>query len=269
VTAYVHGYGTPEQQRLVEQAEHWRHRLICDGTRLEEGTRLLEVGCGVGAVLAVLGQEYPGVRLSGVDIESKQLEFARAHLARARVEATLTEGDALALPFDDESFDHVWMMWFLEHLTDPPAALREARRVLVTGGAITAIEVDYGTCHAQPSTPAIEALFNAMVRGMAASGWSDAGTRLPGWLREAGFSDIDEGERPVWWQDDELPGQANYAADVIESALGALVKLPRTREDELRAGLADLRALPGKPDAGLGWVIHKSTATKRKISAAR
>ena len=183
MTAYVHGYGTPEQQRLVEQAEHWRHRLICDGTRLEEGTRLLEVGCGVGAVLAVLGQEYPGVRLSGVDIEPKQLEFARAHLARAGVEATVTEGDALALPFDDESFDHVWMMWFLEHLADPPEALREARRVLVPGGAITAIEVDYGTCRAQPSTPAIEALFDAMVRGMAASGWSDAGTRLPGWLR--------------------------------------------------------------------------------------
>ena len=59
-----------------------------------------------------------------------------------------------------------------------------------------------------------------------------------------------------------IPGQANYAADVIESALGALEKLPGTREDELRAGLADLRALPGKADAGLGWVIHKSTASR-------
>jgi ubiquinone/menaquinone biosynthesis C-methylase UbiE len=262
VSSYVHGYGTPEQQRLVEQAEHWRHRLIRDGTRLEAGARLLDVGCGVGAVLAVLGQEYLGVRLSGVDIESKQLEFARAHLARAQVEATLTEGDALALPFDDESFDHVWMMWFLEHVADPPAALREALRVLVAGGAITAIEVDYGTCRAEPSTPAIEALFDAMVRGMAASGWSDAGTRLPGWLSEAGFRDVDEGERPVWWQGDELPGQANYAADVIESALGALVQLPGTREDELRAGLVDLRALPDQPSGGLGWVIHKSTATR-------
>ena len=155
MSSYVHGYATPEQQRLVEQAEHWRHRLIRDGTRLEAGTRLLEVGCGVGAVLAVLGQVYPGVRLSGVDIESKQLEFAHAHLARTQVEATLTEGDALALPFDDASFDHVWMMWFLEHVADPPEALREARRVLVAGGAITAIEVDYGTCRAEPSTPEI------------------------------------------------------------------------------------------------------------------
>jgi ubiquinone/menaquinone biosynthesis C-methylase UbiE len=258
-TRYVHGYETPEQQRLIEQAEHWRHRLIRDGTRLEPGTRLLEVGCGVGAVLAVLGQEYPGVHLFGVDIEPKQLEFARVHLERSGVAATLAEGDALALPFDDASVDHVWMMWFLEHIADPVAALREASRVLVAGGAITAIEVDYSTCEAEPSSPALEALFAAMVQGMAAAGWSDAGTRLPGWLREAGFLEVDDGERPFRWQGDDLTRQANYAADVVESALDTLAQLPGTREEELRAGLADFRALPSVPGARLGWVMHKST----------
>jgi ubiquinone/menaquinone biosynthesis C-methylase UbiE len=262
MTAYVHGYGTPEQERLVEQAEHWRHRLIRDGTQLEPGTRLLEVGTGVGAVLAVLGQEFPGIRLTGVDIEPKQLEFARGHLARAGIEATLLGADALALPFADESFDHVWMMWLLEHIPDALAALREARRILVPGGSITAIEVDYSTVHAEPSTRALEALFHTMVRGMAAAGWSDAGTRLPDWLREAGFREVDEGERTYWWQDEDLSRQANYAADVVESALGALTELPGVSEEELRAGLEDLRALPSRPGAGLGWVLHKSTAVR-------
>jgi ubiquinone/menaquinone biosynthesis C-methylase UbiE len=257
---YVHGYGTPEQERLIAQAEHWRKRLIRDGTKLDPGARVLEVGTGVGAVLAVLGEEFPGVRLTGVDIEPKQLEFARGHLERAGVEATLVKADAVALPFDGESFDHVWMMWFLEHVADPVGVLREARRVLVRGGAITAIEVDYSTCRAEPSTPAMEALFRAMVRGMAASGWSDAGTRLPGWLREAGFRDVDEGERPFWWQGDELSRQANYAADVMESALESIAQLPGASEDELRVGLRDLRNLAHQPGAGLGWVVHKSTA---------
>ncbi len=262
MTGYVHGYGTPEQERLVQQAEHWRHRLICDGTQLEPGTRLLELGAGVGAVLAVLGQEFPGVSLTGVDIEPKQLDYARGHLERAGVEATFVQADALALPFEDESFDHVWMMWFLEHLADPVAVLREARRVLVPGGKITSIEVDYSTCRAEPSTPAFEALIRAMVRGMAAAGWSDAGTRLPGWLREAGFREVDEGERPFRWQGDDLVSQANYAADVMESALPALAQLPGVAKDELRAGLKDLRNLAGRPGAGLGWVVHKSTAVR-------
>jgi SAM-dependent methyltransferase len=225
---------------------------------------LLEVGCGVGAVLAVLGQEFPGVRLVGVDIEPKQLDFARGHLERAGVEATLLQADALELPFDDEAFDHVWMMWFLEHIADPPAVLSEAKRVLVPGGAITVIEVDYSTCRAEPSTPAMEALFRAMVQGMAASGWSDAGTRLPGWLRAAGFREVDEGERPFWWKDEDLYNQAHYAADVMESALVALVQLPGFAGEDLRAGLEDVRKLASQPDAGLGWVVHKSTAVRER-----
>jgi len=259
---YVHGYGTREQERLVEQAEHWRHRLIAGDTTLAPGTRLLEVGCGVGAVLAVLGQEFPGVSLHGVDIEPAQLDFAHAHLERAGVEATLLQADARALPFDDESFDHVWMMWFLEHVADPPEVLHEARRVLVPGGAITAIEVDYATAHAEPSTHALEALFRAMVQGMAAAGWSDAGTRLPGWLRDAGFRELDEGERTFEWHDEELADEARYAADVIESAVPSLAQLPGAAEGELHAGLADLRSLPGRIDARLGWIVHKSTALR-------
>jgi ubiquinone/menaquinone biosynthesis C-methylase UbiE len=236
--------------------------LIHDGTEFERGTRLLEIGCGVGAVLGVLGQEFPEVRLFGVDIEQKQLEFARGHLQRVGVDATLVEADALALPFDEQSFDHVWMMWFLEHIGDPPTALREARRVLVPGGRITAIEVDYSTCRAEPSTPAIEALFRAMVHGMAASGWSDAGTRLPGWLAEAGFGEIDEGERDYWWEEDALATEALYAADVMESAFDALAQAPGATEEELRTALDDLRRLPDLPGAGLGWLVHKSTAVR-------
>jgi ubiquinone/menaquinone biosynthesis C-methylase UbiE len=262
MTDYVHGYGTREQERLVEQAEHWRHRLISEGTTLEPGTRLLEVGCGVGAVLAVLGQEFPSVRLHGVDIEPRQLDYARRHLERAGVDATLVEADATALPFADESFDHIWMMWFLEHIPDPPTVLREARRLLVPDGTITAIEVDYSTCRAEPTTPAFEALIRALVHGMAAAGWSDAGTRLPGWLREAGFHEIDPGERPFWWQGEDLASQAKYAADVMESALPSLTRLPSTDKGALRAGLEDLRSLPARPGAGLGWIVHKSTGAR-------
>jgi hypothetical protein len=122
-----------------------------------------------------------------------------------------------------------------------------------------AIEVDYSTCRAEPSTPAIEALLRSMVQGMPASGWSDSGTRLPRWLREAGFSDIDQGERTFWWQDEDLSGHANYAADVMESALA---QQPGAEDEDLRAGLEDLLSLAGHPGAGLGSVLHNSTAVR-------
>ena len=70
---------------------------------------------------------------------------------------------------------------------------------------------------------------------------------------QAGFREVDEGERPFWWQNDDLAGQASYAADVIESALDALAQLPGAAEEELRAGLptcARCRASRAQASAG-------------------
>jgi len=107
--------------------------LLLSETRLVPGTRLLEVGCGVGAVTGILGEAFPGVVLAGVDVEERRLESARAHLAGLGLRADLRCADAGELPFADGSFDHVWMVWFLEHVADPVAVLREARRVLAPG----------------------------------------------------------------------------------------------------------------------------------------
>jgi hypothetical protein len=61
---------------------------------------------------------------------------------------------------------------------------------------------------------------------------------------------------------DDLTSQAHYAADVMESAIDTLAEAPGATEEELRAGLDDLRSLPDLPGAGLGWILHKSTAVR-------
>jgi ubiquinone/menaquinone biosynthesis C-methylase UbiE len=230
----------------------WAEDLL-DAAAMRPGARVLDVACGTGVVARAAARRVGATgAVVGLDLSPAMLAAAAALPSVAGAPIAWQAGNALALPFADRSFDHVWMMWFLEHVADPVAVLRETRRVLVPGGAVTAIEVDYSTCRAEPSTPSIEALIRAMVEGMAASGWSDAGTRLPRWLREAGFRDVDEGERPYWWQDDDLAVQARYAADVLDSALDALAQLPGIDAADLVAGLADLRRLPEQPEAGLG-----------------
>jgi ubiquinone/menaquinone biosynthesis C-methylase UbiE len=258
---YVHGYASEEQERLISQAEHWREELILSGTMLAPGTRLLEVGCGVGAVLGILGEAFPGVVLAGVDLEERQVEAARAHLTGLGLSADLRRADAVELPFADSSFDHVWMMWFLEHVDDPVAALREARRVLVANGSLTAIEVDYNSVWASPTSEALEALLAAVARAMDASGRSDAGARLESWLVEAGFGSVDPGERRLAYSGDELARQVPYVAAVVESTLAALVETQAASLSRLEAGLSDLRALAARPDAVLGWVVYKANAT--------
>jgi ubiquinone/menaquinone biosynthesis C-methylase UbiE len=248
---YVHGYADEEQERLLAQAEHWRDELILPGTDLPPGTRLLEVGCGVGAVLGILGEAFPGIELAGVDLEERQLETARLHLAGLGLDADLRRADALALPFDDGSFDHVWMMWFLEHVPDPVAVLQEARRVLAVGGGLTAIEVDYDTVWASPTTESFQAVFAAVAATMANSGRSDAGSLVAGWLEEAGFEGVDPGERRLAYSGEALARQVPYVVSVVESTVPGLEQ-----------GLADLRELASGPGSSMGWVIHKATARR-------
>jgi len=259
---YVHGYAGPEQARLIAQAEHWREELILAGTALPPGTRLLEIGCGVGAVLGILGETFPGLLLSGVDIEERQLEAARVHLSYLGLQADLRQADALALPFADASFDQIWMMWFVEHVADPIAALREARRVLVRGGRLTAIEADYTSAWASPSSETLEAVFGAVAATMGAAGHSDAGAHLESWLLEAGFGSVDPGRRRLVYSGADLCRQVSYVADVIESTLRPTVASSNDSGSQMQAGLVDLRALPVTRGSALGWDLYKATAVR-------
>jgi cyclopropane fatty-acyl-phospholipid synthase-like methyltransferase len=111
---YIHGFSEDERDRLVAQAELWRDRFLTPGLTYGTGERLLEIGCGVGAVLAVLGETFPRLELTGIDLVPSQIAAARDLLASRGVKAELHVADAAKLPFDDASFDHVYGVWVLE-----------------------------------------------------------------------------------------------------------------------------------------------------------
>jgi hypothetical protein len=97
---------------------------------------------------------------------------------------------------------------------------------------------------------------------MEGAGRSDAGTRLPEWLAEAGFTSVDPGEIRLAYAGKELTRQIPYVAAVVESTLPVLAQANRASASQVEAGFAELRALPNIPNATLGWVVHKAKAVR-------
>jgi ubiquinone/menaquinone biosynthesis C-methylase UbiE len=104
------------------------------------GADICEIGFGPGQLLAVLAGRDPTVRLHGVDPSPVMLAQARRRLQAAHPglagTADLRLGAAGALPFADDSVDHVVAVNTVALWPDRPAALAEAHRVLRPGGTL-------------------------------------------------------------------------------------------------------------------------------------
>lgn len=103
---------------------------ILDLARVTRGSRVLDVGCGSGDVLAQA--QFRGATVSGIDLSSALLEIAGDRLP----DADLRVGDMKELPFEDGAFDAVVYLNSLMFASDPVESLREAKRVLAPDGRL-------------------------------------------------------------------------------------------------------------------------------------
>ena len=93
---------------------------------------LLEIGCGAGRYTRAFLHYRPDLTVSGCDISHIALEEARAADTTRKIDYRL--GDALNLPYEDNSFDIVVLFDVFEHVTDVDRAASEVARVLRPGG---------------------------------------------------------------------------------------------------------------------------------------
>lgn len=120
--------------------------------------RVLDVACGTGDLSLALARAG-SARIVGLDFCRPMLEIAARKAREERTpELVFVEGDALGLPFADESFDVVTIAFGLRNLTSVEAGLHELRRVLKPAGRLAVLEFS------SPVVPGFRALFQFYFR---------------------------------------------------------------------------------------------------------
>jgi SAM-dependent methyltransferase len=234
---YVHGYSEREQARLVDQATTLTDLLHHD-TRYPLGARVLEAGCGVGAQTVTLATRSPGAHFTSIDVSPRSLEAARARVRAASLRNVEFEhADLFDLPFGAESFDHVFVCFVLEHLSQPLLALDHLRSCLRPGGTLTVIEGDHGSTLFHPDNTdarrAVECLVTLQAR---AGGNALVGRQLFPLLVGAGLREVQVSPRMVY-VDSSRP---EWVEGFTRNTFAAMVE--GVRDQALAAGLMEPEA---------------------------
>lgn len=173
-----------------------RRRLETHGaffqSHLQPALRVLDCGCGPGSMTCDIAAVVAPGEVIGLDAAASQIELARQRAKdQSVVNVRFEVGNVYALPYAEDSFDRVYSHALMEHLADPPAALREFFRVLKPGGVAGLCAPDWRGFLYAPDTPALRAAiarFTALQK--AGGGDVDCGHKLRGYALDAGFREV-------------------------------------------------------------------------------
>jgi SAM-dependent methyltransferase len=132
-----------DYERFFAAYDAWRYRQeghipACLDRVDWRDKKVLEIGLGQGAESEQLIRR--GARWSGLDLTAESVARVGARLSiRDLPHDDLKQGSALAIPYPDDSFDHVFSHGVLHHIPDIAAAQAEIRRVLKPGGTLVAM----------------------------------------------------------------------------------------------------------------------------------
>ena len=130
-------YGTPPRRRDFRRAkEDFVHELVrwSGLDQLPPGSRVLDVGCGIGGSARILARDY-GFHVLGISISPGQIQRAQ-QLTPAGLNCQFAVMDALNLELPDQGFDAVWSVEAGPHMPDKQRYADELLRVLKPGGLL-------------------------------------------------------------------------------------------------------------------------------------
>lgn len=264
---YVHGYNDRENIRLQDQAATLVELLHSD-TFYPKGSRVLEAGCGVGAQTVTLAKNSPGAQFTSIDISETSLVQARKKIAEAGfTNVKFQQADIFNLPFEAESFDHIFLCFVLEHLPNPLDALGALKKLLKPAGTITVIEGDHGSTYFYPDNEASHKAIRALVDlQKAAGGNANIGRELFPLLNSAGFKNISVSPRMVY-VDASRPSLVegftkNTFTAMIEGVRESAVKAKLIDAETFEQGIKGLYRTT-EPDGVFCYTFFKAVAVKK------
>jgi demethylmenaquinone methyltransferase/2-methoxy-6-polyprenyl-1,4-benzoquinol methylase len=122
--------------RVMTMGLDLRWRRIAAEAVVRPGDRVLDACCGTGD-LAIAARKAGGEKITGLDFSTAMLERAR----RKSQSIEWVEGDLLALPFENGSFEAATVGFGVRNVADLERALAELRRVLAAGGRLAILEI--------------------------------------------------------------------------------------------------------------------------------
>lgn len=149
------------------------------------GGMVLDVGCGPGVFLEVLGNNYPNLTMTGVDLSEARIEQANLKLS-GLPNAKALSADVYHLPFPDNTFDFIYARFIFEYLEQPIAAATELYRVCKPGGKLLLLDLDSQFTFYPEVSPELEQALTVLKNH---SGFDpNVGRKLFSIGRRAGFS---------------------------------------------------------------------------------
>ncbi len=137
-STYIQSIGALYYSRTLRFADLFQNKYV-EAFALSTPRRILEIGCGPGALAQSLSRWYPESEVLGIDRDSNFIEFAK----RQALQITFEEGDATNLPYKDESFDVTISNTVVEHI-EPSKFYEEQYRVLKEKGVCLVLSARKG-----------------------------------------------------------------------------------------------------------------------------
>ncbi len=264
--SYVHGYQARENERLQDQAGTLVELLHAD-TAYPPGSTVLEAGCGVGAQTVTLAERSPEARFTSIDVSAESIKQAQHRVEAAGLtNVEFQQADIFDLPFNQESFDHVFVCFVLEHLSQPVEALAALSLLLKPGATITVIEGDHGSAYFHPESAAADAAIQCQIRLQAEAGGNALiGRQVYPLMVAAGFEGVGVSPRMVYVDSSRLDLVDGFTRKtftaMIEGVRGPSLSAGLGTASTFDAGVRDLHRTT-EADGVFCYTFFKGTGLK-------